>query len=198
VLFARVCPVCGCDDGAPCRACIGKLLPAPLLPPPPGVDRCVALLAYEGAGRELVARVKYRNQRRALPGLARAAAAGIAPSEIDVVTWPPTTPSRRRRRGFDHAELLARRVAAELGRPCRRVLARPAGPAQTGLGAAARWAGPRFVARRPVAGRVLLVDDVVTTGATVSAAASVLRGAGAAAVTVLALARTPAKSHHAE
>jgi predicted amidophosphoribosyltransferase len=198
VLFAVVCPVCGGNGGAPCRACLEQLRPAPLLPAPPGVDGCVALLAYEGAGRELVARLKYRNHRRALPGLARAAAAGLEPSGIDVVTWPPTTAARRRRRGFDQAELLARRVAAELGRPCARLLARVSGPAQTGRGAADRWAGVHFVARRAVGGRVLLVDDVVTTGATVSAGAAVLRDAGADAVTVCALARTPAKSHHAE
>jgi ComF family protein len=198
VLFAVVCPVCGGDGGAPCRACLAQLRPAPLLPPPPGIDGCVALLAYEGAGRELVARLKYRNHRRALPGLARAAAVGLSPVEIDVVTWPPTTSARRRRRGFDQAELLARRVAVELGRPCIRLLTRAPGHAQTGLGAADRWAGTRFVARRTVSGRVLLVDDVVTTGATVSSAAAVLREAGAHAVTVCALARTPAKSHHAE
>ena len=198
MLFAVVCPVCGGDGGAPCRPCLDALRPAPLLPPPPGVDGCVALLAYEGAGRELVARLKYRNHRRALPGLARAAVAGVARDELDVVTWAPTTAARRRRRGFDQAELLARRVAAELRLPCAALLARRPGTAQTGLDAAARWRAPAFVARRPVDGRVLLVDDVVTTGATVAAAASVLREAGARAVTVLAMARTPAKSHHRE
>jgi len=198
VLFAVVCPVCGGSGGSPCPRCLAALRPAPLLPPPPGVDACIALLAYEGAGRELVARLKYRNQRRVLPGLARAAAAGVAPVDVDVVTWPPTTAARRRRRGFDQAELLARRVAAELRRPCAALLARRPGTAQTGLDAAARWRGPAFVARRPVDGRVLVVDDVVTTGATVAAAASVLREAGARGVTVLAMARTPAKSHHRE
>jgi competence protein ComFC len=167
------------------------------------VDRVVALLAYEGAGRELVARAKYRNRRAALPWLAAAMAALVAGVDVDLVTWVPTTPDRRRRRGFDQAELLARRVAARLGRPCRGVLRRLPGPAQTGLPLAARRAAPRLVAasgpawswRRPVplaGARVLLVDDVVTSGATATAAAVALRRAGAAGVVVLAAARTPA------
>jgi predicted amidophosphoribosyltransferase len=169
------------------------------LAPPPGVDACHALLSYEGAGRELVARLKYRNQRAALPGLARAAAAAIPEGSVDVVTWPPTTAARRRSRGFDQAELIARSVAATLSLGCGALLRRGAGDAQTGRRAAARWSGgPTFHAPRPVAGKVLLVDDVVTTGATVAAAATALRRAGATAVVVLALSRTPPKASHAE
>jgi predicted amidophosphoribosyltransferase len=169
------------------------LRPAPALPPPPGVDECRALLAYEDVGRELVSRLKYRNHRAALPGLAAAAASLVAPDEVDVVTWAPTTPARRRSRGFDQSELLARIVARRLGRPCRKLLARPDGVPQTGRSAADRWTGPRFVGRRAVPGRVLLVDDVVTTGATVTIAARALRLCGATRIVVLALARTPIK-----
>ena len=167
--------------------------PAPSLPDPAGVDACLVLLSYEGAGRELVARLKYRNSRSALPGLARAMASLVVePARIDVVTWAPTTPSRRRQRGFDQAELLARAVARHLRQPCRRVLVRRPGPVQTGRPLAERHGGPSFVPRRAVPGRsVLVVDDVITSGATVSAAAYALRRAGATAVTALAVARTP-------
>jgi predicted amidophosphoribosyltransferase len=92
------------------------------------------------------------------------------------------------------AELLARRVARHLRVPCRRLLVRAPGPAQTGRSAADRWAGPAFTARWAARGTVLVVDDVVTTGATMAAAARSLRSVGAEQVVVLALARTPLKA----
>src|SRR5438105_14305900 len=121
MLLATTCPVCDAPGAAPCAGCLDALRPAPSLPPPPGVDGCFALLAYEGVGRELVARMKYRNLRVALPGLARAAAGLVPVGAADVVTWAPTTGARRRRRGFDHAELIARSVGGVLGVPCRRL-----------------------------------------------------------------------------
>jgi predicted amidophosphoribosyltransferase len=196
VLLAVTCPVCGACGRAPCASCTARLRPAPPLPSPDGVEACLALLAYEGAGRELVARLKYRNHRAVLPGLAAAMAslleASDPPAIIDVVTWVPTTPARRRQRGFDQAELLARAVALHLGRPSARLLARRPGPPQTGRPLSERGRGPQLVARRRVEGAaVLLVDDVVTSGSTVRASAQVLRSAGARAVVVLAAARTP-------
>jgi predicted amidophosphoribosyltransferase len=176
-----------------CGDCVAGLRPAPALPPPPGVDDCRALLAYEGAGRELIARLKYRNHRDALPGLAAAAATLVAPDEVDLVTWAPTTPARRRARGYDQSELVARAVARHLRRPCRGLLRRVAGPAQTGRSAAARRGNPGFVLRRHRPGRVLLVDDVITTGATVAAASRCLREGGVSSPVVLVLARTPLK-----
>jgi predicted amidophosphoribosyltransferase len=163
-----------------------------------GVDSCLALLAYEDVGRELVARLKYRNARSSLPFLAErmaalVAAEGAGPVGIDVVTWAPTTDARRRERGFDQAELLARAVARRLGRgvPCRPLLVRPPGSAQTGQTLETRRKGPTFFPARPCPPRVLLVDDVVTSGATVTAAARTLRAAGALQVHVVAAARTP-------
>lgn len=142
-----------------------------------------------------MARLKYRNHRAVLPGLAAAMASLVVepgtPMAIDVVTWAPTTASRRRQRGFDHAELLARAVAGHLRRPCARLLSRRPGPPQTGRPLAERGQGPRLVARRRVVGAVLLVDDVVTSGSTVRASAVALRSAGASSVVVLAAARTP-------
>ncbi|MEA2973640.1 MAG: hypothetical protein QOG82_2098 [Actinomycetota bacterium] len=183
--------MCGALGAAPCPACASDLRSPPGLPPPAGVDSCRALLAYEGAGRELVARLKYRNARSSVPYLAeRMAALAADRTPYDVVTWAPTTTARRRQRGFDQAELLARALARRLHVPCRRLLHRPPGNPQTGQPLDVRRAGPAFHPARPSPPRVLLVDDVVTSGATVTAAARTLTAAGAAEVHVVAAART--------
>lgn len=199
MLLGTACALCGTAGSSPCRRCATRLRPAPALAPPAGVDRCLALLAFEGAGADLVARIKYRNRRAAVPGLGRAMAAQVAAvggGGSATVTWIPTSPRRVRARGFDHGRLLAVEVARALGVPCRRLLARDDGPAQTGRSRAERLAGPPLRARRPVSGRIIAVDDVVTTGATASAAAAALAGAGAHEVWVVAAARRSAQGVH--
>ncbi|MGE0878622.1 MAG: ComF family protein [Acidimicrobiia bacterium] len=153
-----------------------------------------AVIAYEGAGRELMARLKYRNGRSALPALAAGMARVVDPWSSDVVTWAPTTAGRRRRRGYDQAELLARALARQLRLPVAATLLRVDGAPQTGRSRNERVAAAQsamFVALRRVSGRVLVVDDVVTTGATLDAAARALRAAGAAEIRLVAAAATP-------
>ena len=165
-----------------------------MLDPPPGVATLDALVRYEGVARELVLALKYRNTRPAIGRLARALADAAAHHGADAVTFAPTTATRRRERGYDQAELLARVVARRLRVPCLALLERRPGAAQTGRARVERLTGPTFVARRRHAGSILVVDDVCTTGATLTAAAEALRGAGAGAIHAATVAVTPGAS----
>jgi predicted amidophosphoribosyltransferase len=108
----------------------------------------------------------------------------------------PLLAGRRRRRGFNQAELLARAVASRSGLALVDCLARSGrGPAQVGRGRPARLLGPAgsIQPSGPVPERAILVDDVVTTGATLAACAAALRAAGSSEITALVFARTPGR-----
>jgi predicted amidophosphoribosyltransferase len=160
---------------------------------PHGLDSLTALTCYDDRSAVFITDAKYRNSRAALGVLARWAVEQIPEhvrSEIDAVTWAPTTVARRRERGFDQARLLARMVGRRVHLPVRRLLRRIDGPTQTGRSRAERLEGPRFEGIGRV-DRVVVIDDVCTTGATLSASAAALRRAGSTRVHALVLARTP-------
>lgn len=190
------CALCDRPGHGICDACAARLEPPPADAPPPGLDALVCLCAYRGAGRELVLALKRGNRRDAARPEGDALAAVLGPlvdDEPPVVTWAPTTAARMRRRGFDQAELLARWVARAGGHRAVRLLGRTGG-AQTGLGRVARLSGPSFVPLAASGPTVVLVDDVVTSGATMTAAASALRSAGAQCVLGAALGRAPSSA----
>ena len=124
-----------------------------------------------------------------------AALAALGPPPADAVTWVPLASRRRAERGFDQARVLARALARELDLPAVAFVRRTKATAPQ----ARRTRGQRMEAmrdafacipQRPVPARVLLVDDVLTTGATASACASALREGGAHEIHLLTACRS--------
>lgn len=193
LLLPHRCACCDAAGRALCPGCAAGLPPAPDRPPPEGLDRCLALLAYRGPVPALVVRAKNGGGHGVLDPLGRAMGSFLfrAAGVPSCVTWAPTTDLRRRRRGHDQARVLARGVARATGTAAVPTLRRHGAP-QVGRSRMERLAGPRFAPRRRLEGAtVVVVDDVWTTGATLSAAARALRSAGAARVVGLTLAVRP-------
>jgi predicted amidophosphoribosyltransferase len=183
LVCVRGCVGCG-DPGADiCSVCRGRLRRAPVGRIPPGVDRVVAPWVYEGPARSLVLRLKLGASRSAARPLMAAMQRAIvrAGGSSGVITWVPGKPVDIRRRGFDHGEVLARGLAARLGLPSRALLNRRRIPLdQSGLSASQRRANLTGAFRAPSSpSEVVLVDDLITTGATAEACAQALRAGGA-------------------
>lgn len=149
---------------------------------------------YEGATRRALLEAKFRGVTSPLEPLAEAAARIVPRTwEVEAVTAVPLWRGRERRRGFNQALTIARVVAAHLDVPLRPELVRRVRdtPSQAGLSAARRATNldGAFAVGGDVPGRVLVVDDITTTGATCSAVARALLDGGAERVYALAVAR---------
>jgi predicted amidophosphoribosyltransferase len=197
-LVPPLCASCGraCrPEAVLCGRCGRRLAAAePLLGKgPPGLDRAWSSAPHEDVARNLVAALKFR---RLLP-VAEVMADRIhwlAPAHMlsGAVVPVPAAPSRLRSRGFDPAGELAAALAERLDAVLEPCLARRGRGRQVGRRRAQRLGRPpRIEARDPVPRSVLLVDDVLTTGATLSACAKALRAAGAARVVAVTFSRRP-------
>ena len=186
-LDGTLCARCGSPTAWPvarCRECAGRRL---------SFASARAAVAYDGPARPLVAGWKDRGLRplaREFGGLVT----DVVPCPaVEALTFVPGDPERSLKRGQNAAEALARVLGLRWGLPVERFLARrePARP-QRGLSRAERRRNVRdsFTAAARAPARVVLVDDVYTTGATVGAAATELRRAGARSVHVVTFART--------
>lgn len=209
LLLPPVCCGCGSEGSVLCLGCAAHLrrrldepAGAPLGLPvslPEGIVQLEWCAAFSGAVRAAVHGLKYAGQRALAVPLAEALAARWrkAGAGGELFTWVPVHPARLRERGFDQAELLARLVAERLGSPAAALLERRQRTmAQHSLGRIARADNVReaFAMRSPapldIRGRwLVLVDDVVTTGASLSGCAQTLLRGGALAVSALCLAR---------
>lgn len=205
LFFPPKCPFCGrvLDQPGICPAC-EKNLPwtrdGESLRVGPEDLRCCAPLWYEKMAREGVLRLKFRNctgGAEIMGGLIAECAAEWFSGEFDTVTWVPVNRKRLRRRGYDQAELLARAACRAWDtQPVRLLKKTVNNPSQTSRkDAAARRENVKdayeAVDAAQIAGhRILLVDDVCTTGSTLLECIRVLKEAGAASVVCAALART--------
>jgi ComF family protein len=184
------CGVCGDPDleaEGPCLECRAT---------PPPWRAAASFGAYDGVLRELVLLFKSRGRDELaapLTGLLLVAWRRAAWPRPDAVVAVPMTRIRRLRRGYNQAELLAGSLARELDVPLEHALRRRGRGTQVG-GARSdrlRLSAAAFPVRRPVAGQVVLVDDVLTTGATAAACTRALKRAGVRDVYILTIAKTP-------
>jgi competence protein ComFC len=151
---------------------------------------------YDGVVKELILQLKFHRLRGADEAAAelvlRHLPSGPAILRTDVVTSVPVSAARYRERGYNQAELVGRVVARRLGLPYSPLLGRVNSAHQLGLDRRTRLSqveGAFFGLRRLSGQQVLIVDDVVTTGATLSECAATLRLAGAGQVWGAAIAR---------
>ena len=212
LLFPPKCPFCGrvLDTSGICDACRRELPWTEgdeALRRLSGGLRCAAPLRYEGLAKAGLHRFKFQGMSSAAGPLgelvARCAAEQLS-GEFDTVTWVPVSAKRLRQRGYDQARLLAERACALWDTVPVRLLDKTVhNPAQSGLKeGAARRDNVRGVYRAADPDgtrgrRILLVDDICTTGATLAECARVLREAGAADVVCAAAALTPLRAEKA-
>lgn len=151
------------------------------------LDRVFIAAAYQNEAKQLVQDLKFERKRAAATVLAHLMAEKLPQAEDWLIIHVPTATSRVRQRGYDHAQLIAKYIARQTHSPSASLLLRHGQQRQVGktrLQRQAQMTQAFSVLRaHKIQGKhILLVDDVITTGSTLSAAASTLRAAGAAQI----------------
>lgn len=203
VFFPNKCPFCGAVVGKNelmCPECEKSLPRCDEVRTVADLGRCAAVFYYEDNVRRAILRYKFHGKLGGLNcfgQLMAECAAERYSGEFDAITWVPVSKKRLRKRGFDQARYLAASLCVDWHAAPQETLEKITdNPPQSGLNdGAARRANVLGVYRavRPeeIAGkRFLLVDDILTTGATMGEAARVLKDAGAAEVMGVTLAMT--------
>lgn len=200
VFFPRKCPFCGKLTGKTllCETCGAALPRCEEVRQGADFGRCTAPLYYEGPVRDAILAFKFKAKLGGLDAFGRLMAQTAAErysGEFDAITWVPVSKKRLKKRGFDQARYLTASMCVDWHVAPLETLRKTAdNPPQSGLeDAAARRANVlgvyKAVSPEQFAGkRLLLVDDVCTTGATLGECARVLKAAGAAEVLCLTLA----------
>ena len=161
----------------------------------------VSLGVYRAELRQVVHAMKFRNRRWIATAFGRHIAVVVGRRFVewtpDIVTWAPTTARRIRLRGHDQSALIAAAAARSMRVRCVRTLRRTDDRTQTGSPRIVRERGPRYVVRGGAVRRkrVLLIDDVMTTGTTIMKACDALRAAGAHDVRCAVVAHVKAPGH---
>lgn len=195
---SMACPACGAPFGqVQCTECNSTMLAASGLERLP-FESCRSVFSLDDRVRKMVTTYKDRDERRLATTMARMMMKLLDPAwvnAIEAVTYIPDTSSAVARRGFDHSRLLAQDTARLVGKPCLGLLRRPKATDQRTLGRKARLANMKdaFQINPAAQGRIpqniLLIDDVITTGATLYAATSKLASSGAQEVHCVTFAR---------
>lgn len=206
LFFPPKCPFCArVGVRGVCPECEGKLpRMETALREGTGFGRCAVPLKYEGMARDALLRFKFRGVQSAAEGLgsllAQCAAEELG-GEFDTVTWAPVSKKRRKERGYDQAELLARAAAEVWESKSVRLLNKHRDtPPQSGLGAEERR-GNVIGIYEPVDpsrienARILLIDDIITTGSTLGECVRVLKEAGAKSVVCACVASATTLTH---
>jgi predicted amidophosphoribosyltransferase len=195
-LVPSLCAACGrpCRAGTVvCTRCARRLSAADPLQGagPPGVDRAWSSAPHEGVARDLVAALKFR-RLLSVADLMADRVHWLAPADLlsGTIVPVPTARLRSLARGFDPAAEIAAALASRAELPLRPCLVRSGGSRQLGKRRAQRIGHPPVIrSRGEVPRSVLLVDDVLTTGATLSSSARALRSAGAIRIVAVTFSR---------